>query len=121
MIARDWEGQLIQYKSLIRQWKPPPREAEAYGHVEALRWIHTMQVREVIVETGCQQVQQALTRNDRDDTEFGRIIEECRRLLDCQLITEVVWVRRECNMVADAIEKRAIHVDDSEYGTTSLD
>ncbi|CAN1243813.1 hypothetical protein LINPERPRIM_LOCUS5837 [Linum perenne] len=80
-----------------------------------------MQVGPVFVETDCRTVQQALGRQDQDNTEFGRIIEECRRLLACQPLCKVVFVRRECNRVADAIAKQSVHLTNPTVGGASPD
>ncbi|CAN1315919.1 hypothetical protein LINPERPRIM_LOCUS29881 [Linum perenne] len=48
-------------------------------------------------------VQQAIERSDSGSTEFGKLIMECKRLLRHQPLSKVIFVRRECNNVANAI------------------
>ncbi|CAN1242169.1 hypothetical protein LINPERPRIM_LOCUS5244 [Linum perenne] len=121
IVVRNHDGQLLHYGSLLCQGEPPPKEAEALALAEALKWIRDKQLGATLVETDCQQLHQALMRTGHDDTEFGRITAECKLLLMHQPLTEVSWVRRECNIVADAIAKRAIHMVDPVHGTTSPD
>ncbi|CAN1292990.1 hypothetical protein LINPERPRIM_LOCUS21820 [Linum perenne] len=62
----------------------------------------------VCFEADCQLVQQVLIRQDLDTTEFGDLISECRRLLGNQLFSKVCYVRRESNMITDALAKRSM-------------
>ncbi|CAN1292991.1 hypothetical protein LINPERPRIM_LOCUS21820 [Linum perenne] len=108
MMARDWAGNLVSYKQQIRPGVPTPQEVEARCLVEALRWAANMGWSRVCFEADCQLVQQVLIRQDLDTTEFGDLISECRRLLGNQLFSKVCYVRRESNMITDALAKRSM-------------
>jgi hypothetical protein len=70
------------------------------GVLEVLRWIRNTRYGVIQIETDCLQVVQELNGKRRNDTEFGSIIEECRRLLVLNLNCKVNHVRRQANRVA---------------------
>ncbi|CAN1844657.1 Putative ribonuclease H protein At1g65750 [Linum perenne] len=121
IVARDSEGRLLGLTHRLLSGVLSPKEAEAQGLVEAIRWAITMQLGPMTFETDCQVVYHAATHDLQDNTEFGGILRECRRLLHTQPLWLVSYVRRECNRVADALAKRAIYLPDSSLELASPD
>ncbi|GAU12957.1 hypothetical protein TSUD_97680 [Trifolium subterraneum] len=62
--------------------KPEVAEAEALGLLEAMQWIQNSHMPMFHVETVCLQVVHAIRTNSRNNTEFGKIIDMCRNLIN---------------------------------------
>ncbi|CAN1287004.1 Putative ribonuclease H protein At1g65750 [Linum perenne] len=86
-----------------------PKEVEALALCEAIKWTSASGLHGVIFEVDCTMVSQAMCKEggERDRTEFGRIIEECRRELRRLRSSTIVAVRRNSNRVAHAIARNS--------------
>ncbi|CAN1154315.1 Putative ribonuclease H protein At1g65750 [Linum perenne] len=121
LIARDHTGRVLSLAHIVHAGVPTPREAETYGMEKAIEWSLALHLGPVIIETDCETVQQAIGSQNHDATEFGNIVRRCKRRLTHQPHITVVFVRRECNRVADAIAKRSVYMSDPSIGQTSPD
>ncbi|CAN1227220.1 hypothetical protein LINPERPRIM_LOCUS2783 [Linum perenne] len=121
MVARDSNGGLLGARQLVCAGVPPVKEAEASCLREAIRWAMELGRRPVIFETDSLMVKQAVGGRSADITEFGRIVDECRSLLFSQPQFKVVFVRRECNRIADALAKRSLYSTDPVIGEVTPD
>lgn len=80
LLACDDEGQVIQGRSedgIVR-----PELAEAMAVKEALSWVQANGWKEVVVESDCLGVIQAIRSKVNMLSPFGSIISECRRMLE---------------------------------------
>ncbi|CAN1136083.1 Putative ribonuclease H protein At1g65750 [Linum perenne] len=100
MVARNDGGQMLSFSHAAFPGVPLPKEAEARGLLEDIRWMLATRLKPVDYETDCLLVQQAIERGGSDNTEFGRLIMECQQLLRHQPLSKVIFARRECNRVA---------------------
>ncbi|KAL8106117.1 uncharacterized protein LOC141680879 [Apium graveolens] len=114
LVARNSKGELIHAKSRCRLGQAAPDSAEAMGVREALSWIKEQQYRDVVLETDCLVVVQALRGSGALLSYFGRIIVECKKLLEelKDRNVSVIFVKRSANKVADFLAKSTCSVAD---------
>lgn len=96
----------MQGKSEIFHGQVRPELAEAVAVKEALSWVKDKQWREVVIETDCLVVVQAIRSKVPMTSPFGSIIMECRSLV-VELNTEVLFVHRSANMAAHFIARES--------------
>lgn len=82
LIVRDHHGNLIEANSRCTSGRVSPELAEAIGIREALSWVKNRKEYEAIVETDCLQVVQLIRSSYSTISYLGRIIEECKDLLN---------------------------------------
>jgi ribonuclease HI len=98
--VRDSQGRFVKAYTRWFEGKPDISEAEALGVLETLRWLQREHMTNVQLETDCLQVIQALHSKNRNNTEFGIVINLCRTLLNSNLNCQASHVRRQANRVA---------------------
>ncbi|CAN1814412.1 Putative ribonuclease H protein At1g65750 [Linum perenne] len=104
---RNHNGDLVAFRTNWERGQPEVREGEAWGLYEALKWVVSRRTRHVIFEVDCQQVTNALARQEVDRTEFGSIISCCSQILHANPEFSVVFIRRNRNMVAHELARRS--------------
>ncbi|KAL8113779.1 hypothetical protein AgCh_020904 [Apium graveolens] len=80
-IARNHQGDLVEARSSCKPGKVTPEFAEAVGIHEALSWIKSKHLIDVVVETNCLVAVQAIRGTTTLFSYFGKVIEECRVLM----------------------------------------
>ncbi|XVE86622.1 hypothetical protein DITRI_Ditri18aG0048800 [Diplodiscus trichospermus] len=70
-------------------------EVEAYGVLQALKWLRSMRCSKVIIETDCKVVVDSLHSQKVDMSEFGMVICQCKELLVLEQDFSVRFVRRQ--------------------------
>jgi ribonuclease HI len=98
--VRDSQGRFVKAYTRWFEGEPDISEAEALGVLETLRWLQREHMTNVQLETDCLQVIQALHSKNRNNTEFGIVINLCRTLLNSNLNCQASHVRRQANRVA---------------------
>ncbi|CAN1241903.1 Putative ribonuclease H protein At1g65750 [Linum perenne] len=106
-VIHDQAGDLIAFRTGWERGLPEVKEGEAMGLLEAIKWAQNFQPGNIMFETDCQVVFEALRRNEAGATEFGAIIEECRRILQVNPDYSVCCVRRNKNVVAHELAQRS--------------
>ncbi|RAL40079.1 hypothetical protein DM860_008219 [Cuscuta australis] len=87
---------------------PDPLMAEAMACREALSWIKTLDIHNVEILMDCQLVVSAISDTSFSLTSyFGSLIVECKALLVGFCSSSISFVRRELNVVAHSLERRA--------------
>lgn len=81
MIARDSEGLLIEAKTLVYPHLVTPILAETMAIKEALSWIDRDRWPQVVLESDCLVVVQAIRGSTPMRSLFGQLVEECRLLM----------------------------------------
>ena len=110
-VARDDQGHFIEATTCCRQGVVSPELAEAMGVREALSWIKKKAWSQVVIETDCLTVVQALRSSVSMDSYFGGIISECKNLLKDERIS-ILFVKRSANSVAHVIARASLsHAD----------
>lgn len=107
LLARDDEGQVVQGKSEVFHGEVRSEFAEAVAIKEALSWIKSCGWREVVLESDCLAVVQAIRSKVILRSPFGRIIMECRRLL-VELNIALFFITRSANMAAHCLARESL-------------
>jgi len=70
-------------------------EGEAWGLLQTLKWLMSMDLDCVIIEMDCKRVVDDLHNSKLDRSEYGSIISQCRTLLSFKNNYKVVFTRRQ--------------------------
>ncbi|CAN1842196.1 hypothetical protein LINPERHAP1_LOCUS36775 [Linum perenne] len=104
---RNHAGSLVAYRTGWTRGQPEVREGEARGLLDALYWAVRSQLHQVVFEVDSQVVASAVNGQESNLTEFGVIIDGCRLILLANPGYEVVFVRRNRNVVAHELARRS--------------
>ncbi|CAN1302005.1 Putative ribonuclease H protein At1g65750 [Linum perenne] len=116
MIIRNSSGDSIAYRTSSSRGCPDPQTCEALAVRDALLWLEDFANHDIIIETDSQVVCSALTNNREDLTEFGDIIECCRRLLNPR--RSIQHIRRSANEAAHVLARQSRSMDSPTIGAT---
>ncbi|XP_063943440.1 uncharacterized protein LOC108208212 [Daucus carota subsp. sativus] len=106
LLARDDKGDVIQGRSEVFQGVVLQEFAEAIAVKEALSWVKGREWREVVVESDCLAVVQAIRSNVDMRSPFGSLIMECRLMIS-ELNIDLCFIRRSANMAAHCIVRES--------------
>ena len=81
LLARDADGKVVQGRSEVFDGQVRAELAEAVAVEEALSWVKDKQWPEVIIETDCLVVIQAIRSKVPMTSPLGSVIMECRGLV----------------------------------------
>ncbi|XP_062104835.1 uncharacterized protein LOC133816262 [Humulus lupulus] len=109
-VARNHEGVLMEAFSVCRMGSVSPELGEAMGVREALSWIKRKNWVQVLLETDSILVVQALRSSCSLPSYFGRVIDECKELLNNMSSVLINFVKRSANGAAHALAKESSFV-----------
>ncbi|CAN1135676.1 hypothetical protein LINPERHAP2_LOCUS8986 [Linum perenne] len=107
MLIRRSDGSVVGFRTSVRQGCPEASECEAMALYEALVWLQEMSITNIKIELDSQTVCTAINSAEEDLTEFGDIINRCRRLIDQGM--KIVFVRRDRNVAAHVLARQSRH------------
>ncbi|RZB51670.1 hypothetical protein D0Y65_048194 [Glycine soja] len=81
MCIQDDKGWFVRATMNIRHGMPEVHEGEALVLLQTLTWLKNMDYQYVEVEFDCKRLTDSLDRNIMDDSEFGMILNKCKRIL----------------------------------------
>ncbi|KAG4935738.1 hypothetical protein JHK85_050657 [Glycine max] len=81
MCIQDDKGWFVRATMNIRHGMPEVHEGEALVLLQTLTWLKNMDYQYVEVESDCKRLTDSLDRNIMDDSEFGMILNKCKRIL----------------------------------------
>ncbi|CAN1300327.1 Putative ribonuclease H protein At1g65750 [Linum perenne] len=105
MILRNHNGDVLAFKAMNSRGCPNAKTCEALALREAIIWLKSKGIRNVVIETDAQLVCSALGKEETDTTEFGDVISQCRDMLDPLMI--IRHVRRSGNETAHALARQS--------------
>ncbi|XP_073064130.1 uncharacterized protein [Primulina eburnea] len=111
MVMRDAEGRFVMARTSLIKGLRCVKEGEAIGLLEALSWIRNLDYPTVMFEVDAQIVHLAMRGNEKDNTEFGEIMESCRDIVSSKPGFSVHFVRRQANEVAHVLAKHSRFFD----------
>lgn len=117
MIARDCAGDLVAAIAKCRLRTIAPELAGAIGIKEALSWIKNEVTQPAIVESDCLVVIQAIRYSTVNLSYLGRIIDECKSLLNDLKNRHAVlnYVKRSANNVAHFLARHNSSIADRHW------
>lgn len=113
MIIRDHNGCFIQAKNLRRAGEVPVFEAEAMGILEALSWLQTLALSDVVIESDSLLTVNALHQNIDSHLEVGSVLQDCRDILDHRPDFSVSFTRKQANKAAHVLARVPCSVNSS--------
>uniref|UniRef100_A0A162A085 RNase H type-1 domain-containing protein n=1 Tax=Daucus carota subsp. sativus TaxID=79200 RepID=A0A162A085_DAUCS len=87
---------------------------------EALSWMDGRGWHDSTVESDCLTVVQAVRSNVPMRSYFGRIIEECRRILQRLNKIDLFFVKRSANMVAHQLARESYFLSGRTFDRTNI-
>ncbi|XP_074351310.1 uncharacterized protein LOC141690404 [Apium graveolens] len=114
VVARDHEGGLIEAISRCEGGQLASKVVEALGIKEALSWIKRKSWMEVVVETDCLVCVQAIRSGSVMLSYFGRVIAQCKQLLEelKDRNVSLKFVKRSANKVANYLARHTCVISD---------
>lgn len=106
VLARNDTGEVIYGRSELFRGNVRPDFAEAMAVKAALSWCKVSKGQEMVVETDCLSVVQAIRSSVSMSSPFGRIIRECQEMLQ-ELNIEVFFIKRSANEAAHALARES--------------
>ncbi|KAL0012947.1 hypothetical protein SO802_000016 [Lithocarpus litseifolius] len=107
VIIKDCDGEVFGALSLPIPLSQSVDELEALACRRAVRFAWEIGLSRVTFKGDSATVIQAITRSDSDFLPFGNIIDDIRHLVSAFQFSDFCHVNCGCNIVADALAKRA--------------
>ncbi|CAN1133353.1 hypothetical protein LINPERHAP2_LOCUS7600 [Linum perenne] len=105
MVIRQPSGAVTAFRMNTTPGCPPARICEALAMLEAINWLTESNFDNVLIETDSMEVEKALNQAGEDVTEFGMVIQDCRRLLKPGFL--IRSVRRSRNEAAHLLARHS--------------
>ncbi|XP_074342936.1 uncharacterized protein LOC141680672 [Apium graveolens] len=106
-VVRNDRGEVLKARSKCRVGSTGPDSAEAMEVREALSWTQESKHQNIMIETDCLVVVQAMRGSDLLSSYFGVLVKECKSLIHdlSSRSVSVRFVKRSANKVADFLAK----------------
>ncbi|KAL8091980.1 hypothetical protein AgCh_034313 [Apium graveolens] len=120
LVVRDSEGEMIMAKTICIKETLDPEMAEVIAIKEALSWTEKLPWQHITVESDCLLVVQSIRSKTPMLSLFGRMVKECRRLLQEQNTVSLSFIKRSANMVAHELARASYFFPDREFDRRSV-
>ncbi|XP_060960654.1 uncharacterized protein LOC133031222 [Cannabis sativa] len=107
IVARDSQGKLIEAKTYYHGGDFSAETIEAIGIKEALSWIKNKKWQNVQVETDSMVTVQGIRSNQKMNSTFGLVVQDCQFLLSSLNNVNLFFIRRSANRVAHVIARHS--------------
>jgi ribonuclease HI len=108
MCLREDRGEFIRAKTSWYKGLPQPKEAEARGLKEAIKWLGTLRFPSVSIELDCKQVVDGISSNLSTNSMFGAILNTCKVSLMNRQNFKISFIRRQANNVAHLLARASL-------------
>ncbi|CAH9145422.1 unnamed protein product, partial [Cuscuta epithymum] len=102
---RNHVGRFYQARTAWINAEMSPREAEAWGLREAIKWVKQKDYTKVVFESDCKQLIDDLYGKRVDQSEYASLVQDCRDLLVSNNDFCVVFTRRQANSSAHVLAR----------------
>lgn len=113
MIIRDHKGEFVRAQTSSRRGEITVFEAEAWGVLQALKWIQELQLGSVDIESDSLLTVNAMTRCAENYLEVGNIIQECILILSNCPDVSIAHVKGSANKAAHYLAREPCLVNNS--------
>ena len=120
MIIRDWRGEAIGALSTSVLAAQSVVELEALACRQAVQFAVELGLQDVVFEGDSLQVIQAITQDNSDHLTYDHIIKDIRTQVAALFPPEFIFNTRHCNVVADALAKKAKNYRETRVWIDSL-
>ncbi|XP_060970037.1 uncharacterized protein LOC133037192 [Cannabis sativa] len=107
-VIRNTDGDLVSVFAGAKQGKVSPEIAEAMGIREALSWLKNHNFSHATVESDSLVCVAAIRSNEKLNSGFGFIVEECKLILRSLLNVTLCFVNRSANRAAHYIARHSL-------------
>lgn len=111
MVVRDAQGEFLAGKTVRSRGEVSVMEAEAFGVLEALKWLEEMGYYNVIVESDCLLVVDAIAKENVYQLEVGDLLQACRERLKWRSDIQVCFVKKQANKAAHMLARHPCLLD----------
>lgn len=115
LCARDHTGRLIDARAVCQRGRTSAVLAEALAFKEALSWIKSKQWHNVLIETDCLKVVQALRSSLTFTSPLGLVIADCKQLMQGIANAAFCFIKRSANRVAHCLARQSIFLSDRSF------
>ncbi|XP_060965673.1 uncharacterized protein LOC115711034 [Cannabis sativa] len=119
-VIRNTEGELISVLAGAKQGKVAPEIAEALGIREALSWLKNHNYSHATVESDSLVCVAAIRSNEKLNSGFGFIVEECKLILRSLLNVTLCFVKRSANRAAHFIARHSLSLAERMFPINSV-
>ncbi|XP_074336620.1 uncharacterized protein LOC141673779 [Apium graveolens] len=120
LVARDYEGRLVEAETKLHYGMASPEKAEVMAIKEALSWIDRMGWTEVIVESDCLAVVQAIRSTTEMRSRLGVLIKDCRNYIKNSNKVSLYFIKRSANIVAHTLARASLIYPDRRFNRWSV-
>uniref|UniRef100_A0A803P6E4 RNase H type-1 domain-containing protein n=1 Tax=Cannabis sativa TaxID=3483 RepID=A0A803P6E4_CANSA len=106
-LARDHEGWIMYALAVAHQVVVEPVMAEAIGLKEVLNWLKTTDFQQVVVESDCQVLVNAIQNKVTMYSPFGLIVDDCVSLMNDLRSVSLNFVKQSENKAANFLARNA--------------
>ena len=117
MVARDADGTVVAARTRCFSGKVAAEFAEALAIKEAMSWIKEHGWQEVLLESDCLAVVQAIRSKVKIRSSFGLEVEECRREIRLSNILSLLFIKQSANTVAHCFARASYKYPDRSFGS----
>ena len=107
VVIRDWRGDVVATLSMPIALASTIADLEALACCRALMFAAEKDLQNVIFEGDSVSVMTAIAQENPILTSYGDIVDDIRYVASAFQSTQFVFVHRSCNVVADALAKKA--------------
>ncbi|KAF5468800.1 hypothetical protein F2P56_012920 [Juglans regia] len=112
VVVTDEEANILATMRKRQDLFPDPLTAEAYAALKVSIFGFELGLRKIILEGDSKKVVMAVQNQSLDDTYFGMLISDIRAKMHCYEESSINHIKREGNLVAHALGKNALNVDE---------
>lgn len=105
MILRDHDGTFIKARKVKRAGEIPVLEAEAWGVLEALKWLQTLPVDHVEIESDSLLVVNALKKKVEYCLEVDFVLRDCISILQSRPDVSISFAKKHANKTAHVLAR----------------
>uniref|UniRef100_A0A803R3Z0 RNase H type-1 domain-containing protein n=1 Tax=Cannabis sativa TaxID=3483 RepID=A0A803R3Z0_CANSA len=120
IVIRDFHGKLIEARSSLHPGACQPAVVEALSVKEALSWLKMRNLSNVLIETDCIAVVQAINSSVALPYVFGLFVQECQSILSILHNVSVCRVKRSANKTAHCVARGACFWSDSLFTESNV-
>ncbi|XP_023920887.1 uncharacterized protein LOC112032348 [Quercus suber] len=107
VVIRDWRGEVMATLSMPIALAPTVADLEALACCRAVMFAAEKDLQKVIFEGDSASVISAISQESPVLNSYGDIVDDIRSLVSAFQLFKFVFVHRSCNVVADALAKKA--------------
>ncbi|GAU16215.1 hypothetical protein TSUD_298470 [Trifolium subterraneum] len=107
-VLRSDDGRCVGAVTKVLKGSDDVALAEAMGIWEALKWVESQHLKNVIFEMDAEIIVNALKRKVYPRNRWGQIVKTCSRVLEAHKDYSIGWVKRGRNKVAHSLARWAI-------------